>query len=136
MNKDKWTVICRHSSEGDMDFHAVTLALQTEKGCLVRVSSTLGTTAVAETMQLEPFASKWEAFRWNTIEIDGHDMVQILEALSAAASITDHPTVILARTVTGKGVSFMENDNAWHQKAPNDEEYRKALVELEMEVDA
>ncbi len=91
---------------------------------------------VVETMQMEPFASKWEAFRWNTIEIDGHDMVRILEAFSTAASITDKPTVILAKTVKGKGVSFMEHDNSWHQKAPNDEEYRKALAELGMEVDA
>ena len=91
---------------------------------------------VVETMDVEPLAAKWEAFRWNTIEIDGHDMSQIIEALSTAASVTDKPTVILAKTVKGKGVSFMENDNTWHQKAPNDEEYTNALAELGVEIDS
>ena len=90
---------------------------------------------VVETMQMEPFAAKWAAFRWNVLEIDGHDMGQILDALAKAASVTDKPTVILAKTVKGKGVSFMENDNSWHQKAPNDEEYAAALAELGVEAD-
>jgi transketolase len=88
---------------------------------------------VVETLAMEPFADKWRAFRWNAIEIDGHDMGQILTALEGAAAETARPTVILARTVKGKGVSFMENDNVWHQKAPNDEQYRQALSELGLE---
>lgn len=88
---------------------------------------------VEETMKMDPLAAKWAAFGWNTVEIDGHDMAQILDSLAAAASTTDRPTVILARTVKGKGVSFMENNNEWHQKAPSDEEYRAALAELGLE---
>jgi len=88
---------------------------------------------VVETMHMEPFAAKWSAFGWNTIEIDGHDMRQILDGLAAAADYTRGPTVILARTGKGRGVSFMENNNDWHQKAPNDEEYRTALAELRLE---
>ncbi len=88
---------------------------------------------VVETMEMEPFADKWRAFRWNAVEIDGHDMGQILDALETASAATDKPTVILARTVKGKGISFMENNNAWHQKAPNDEEYRAGLAELGLE---
>lgn len=88
---------------------------------------------VVETMEMEPFADKWASFRWNVIEIDGHDMGAVLHALEQAAATTDKPTVILAKTVKGKGISFMENDNAWHQKAPNDDEYRAGLAELGLE---
>jgi transketolase len=78
-------------------------------------------------MPLEPLAAKWEAFGWEVIEIDGHDIRSILGALDRR---TDAPKLILAETVKGKGVSFMENVCDWHGRAPNDEELALALSEL------
>jgi len=75
--------------------------------------------------------AKWSAFGWNTIEIDGHDMEQIVSAVSEAQQSADRPTVILAKTVKGKGVSFMENDNSWHQHKLSQEQYDIAMKELE-----
>ena len=82
-------------------------------------------------MNLEPFKRKWQAFGWHTIDIDGHDFDQILSACKRAKKITGKPTVIIARTVKGKGVSFMENNVAFHGKAPTREEAERALKELE-----
>jgi transketolase len=85
---------------------------------------------VHEIMPLEPFADKWRAFNWAVIEIDGHNVRQILEAFDLAEKTHDRPTVILARTIKGKGVSFMENDARWHGLAPNEEQYALAVAEL------
>ncbi|MBD3259711.1 transketolase [Candidatus Woesearchaeota archaeon] len=83
-------------------------------------------------MNTEPIAEKFQAFNWNVIEIDGHDYKQIIAAFEAAQHRKNHkPTVIIARTIKGKGVSFMENKVEWHGKAPNDEELVIALKELE-----
>jgi transketolase len=81
-------------------------------------------------MNLEPFTRKWQAFGWHTIDIDGHDFDQILSACQRAEKIKDKPTVIIARTIKGKGVSFMENNVAFHGKAPTWEEAERALKEL------
>lgn len=81
-------------------------------------------------MSLEPLADKWRAFGWNVLEINGHDMRQILEACEKASQIKSKPTMIIAHTVKGKGVSFMEGAVAFHGKAPNPDEYRIALKEL------
>ncbi|RMF01793.1 MAG: transketolase [Chloroflexi bacterium] len=75
-------------------------------------------------------AAKWRAFGWNVIEIDGHNMQQIVEALETAPTIKGVPTIIIAATVKGKGVSFMENVPAWHGKAPNAEQTQIALAEI------
>ncbi len=72
---------------------------------------------------------KFEAFDWNAVEIDGHDEQQIFDAIQTAKQ-SDRPFVIIANTIKGKGVSFMENQAGWHGKAPNDEELQKALEEL------
>lgn len=77
-------------------------------------------------------AAKWAAFGWHVVEIDGHDMAQVLTALDAAtangrASTEGVPTVILAHTVKGKGVPYMEGDNSWHKRVPTDEEHRIAM---------
>lgn len=85
---------------------------------------------VAATMPLEPLVAKWNSFGWHTIEIDGHNGRQILPALDLAACLSGKPTVILARTVKGKGVSFMENDNSWHQRTLSREQYDQAVREL------
>jgi len=74
---------------------------------------------------------KFRAFGWNVVEIDGHDMDRILDALSQASACRDQPTCIVAHTVKGKGVSFMEHNNAWHKGTPSPEQYRLALRELE-----
>lgn len=83
---------------------------------------------------LGELAPKFAGFNWNTIEIDGHDYDQIQSALSKAdalAETTDRPTVIIANTVKGKGVSFMENQAGWHGKAPNKEQWEAARAELD-----
>ena len=82
-------------------------------------------------MNLEPFSRKWQAFGWHTIDIDGHHFEQILSACRRAEKTKDKPTVIIAHTVKGKGVSFMENNVAFHGKAPSKEEAERALKELE-----
>jgi transketolase len=85
---------------------------------------------VRNVMDLEPLADKWRAFRWNAIEIDGHDVGAVLEAFAHARATEDRPTVIVAHTVKGKGVSFMEDTHAWHGKAPSAEDLSRALAEL------
>lgn len=85
---------------------------------------------VDDLMPIEPVADKWRAFGWNLLEIDGHQMDAIVEALEAAKSHKGSPTMIIAHTVKGKGVSFMENVCEWHGKAPGEEEADKALNEI------
>ncbi len=79
---------------------------------------------------LEPFPDKWRAFNWNVIECDGHNYDALIKAFKEAEQYKGQPTVIIAHTVKGKGVSFMENNVDFHGKAPNDEEIAQALKEL------
>lgn len=88
----------------------------------------LGT--VKEVLDLEPFAPKWRAFGWAVQEIDGHDVKQIERILAAVPCEPDKPTCIIAHTVKGKGVSFMENKLLWHYRAPDNDEMARALAEL------
>lgn len=90
--------------------------------------------SVHEIMPLEPLAEKWRAFGWSVIEINGHAMRQVLDALDLAEEIHSQPTVIIAHTTKGKGVSFMENDSRWHGNVPNEAQYRQAIAELQQEV--
>ena len=85
------------------------------------------------TIRLEPFAEKWRAFGWRAIEVDGHDIAALTEAMEQAKAAlgSGKPTVIIADTVKGKGVSFMENNILWHYRSPQGEEYEAALKELE-----
>lgn len=85
---------------------------------------------VKDVMNIEPLAPKYAAFGWNVLEVDGHDMDALLGAFDAAAAHNGNPTVIIANTVKGKGVSFMENQAAWHGTAPNREQFEKAMAEL------
>ena len=79
-----------------------------------------------------PIADKFRAFKFHVIELaDGNDMGQIRAAFSAAREVTGQPVCIVAETVKGKGVSFMENEVDWHGKGPNDGQYEQALAELE-----
>ncbi len=82
-------------------------------------------------MNTEPLADKWRSFGWHVIEVDGHDLAKVLAALEAAGRVTGQPTAIVARTVKGKGVSFMENNVDFHGKPPTPEQARQALKELE-----
>jgi transketolase len=82
-------------------------------------------------MNLEPLVAKWQAFGWNTIEINGHKMPEILSAYREAASAKGKPSIIIAHTIKGKGVSFMENVVDFHGRAPSKEETEKAIKELE-----
>ncbi len=85
---------------------------------------------VREVMNIDPIAEKYAAFNWNVLDIDGHDMEQILDAFERARATSGRPTVIIAHTIKGKGVSFMENQAGWHGVAPNREQFEKAMVDL------
>jgi transketolase len=86
---------------------------------------------VADVLTLEPFQTKWEAFGWNAVRIDGHDHDQLIAALSAKNAGTGRPCCILADTVKGKGVPFMENDLLWHYRAPDAGEFARASAALD-----
>jgi len=86
--------------------------------------------AVDEVMPIDPVADKWQAFGWNVVEIDGHNMEQVVKALEGAKTFKGTPTMIIANTVKGKGVSFMENVCEWHGKAPAQDEADQALEEI------
>ena len=85
----------------------------------------------ADVMPTEPLDKKFEAFGWHVIQSDGHDYGAIEKAYAEAATVKGKPTMILAKTTKGKGVSFMEDQAGWHGKAPNDEQYAQAKSELE-----
>ena len=77
----------------------------------------------------EPFASKFESFGWNVLDVNGHDFDQLRNAFNQAKQTVEKPTIIIAHTIKGKGVSFMENNYAWHGAAPNQEQYKQAMKE-------
>ncbi len=85
---------------------------------------------VRDIKNIEPLLEKWRAFGWHAIEIDGHDITQVLRAYAEARTVTGRPTVIIARTVKGKGVSFMELKAEWHGVAPKRDQLEQALLEL------
>lgn len=89
------------------------------------------TGASADVMPTEPIAAKWEAFGWHVQEIHGHNIAEILNALDRADEIHARPSIIIARTTKGKGVSFMEYDHRWHGMPPNQQQFEQALAELE-----
>jgi len=86
---------------------------------------------VKDTVALEPFKQKWESFNWNVVEVDGHDHKEIHTSLKFESNNINRPTVLIAHTIKGKGVSFMENTVLWHYRCPKGKEYEDALKELE-----
>ena len=85
-----------------------------------------------DTLSLEPFAEKWKAFGWNVVEVDGHNHEEILNACKAKSKVENKPLCIIASTIKGKGVSFMENNILWHYRSPQGSEYEAAMAELEL----
>jgi transketolase len=81
-------------------------------------------------MPLEPLRAKYEAFNWHVIEVDGHSFESIISAVAEAQAIYEKPTLVIAHTIPGRGVSFMERDYTWHGKPPKPDEARRALAEL------
>lgn len=85
---------------------------------------------VHEVMPIQPIVEKWRSFGWYVVEINGHNMKQVLDTLELTDNVHDQPKIIVAHTTKGKGISYMEGDSQWHGRAPNIEEYEKALKEL------
>jgi len=81
-----------------------------------------------------PIDEKWKAFGWNVLTADGHNISELRKALNEATNLKGKPTIIIANTIKGKGVSFMENDTRWHHKVPSDDEYKIAVKELETKI--
>jgi transketolase len=91
-------------------------------------------TGTEATNALEPLADKWRAFGWDVVGVDGHDHKALLQVFDAACAPRDRPLCIIADTVKGKGVSFMENQAGWHHGVPNAEQFAQAIAELEAEM--
>jgi transketolase len=136
LDEARWRVYCG-MSDGEIDegqtWEAIMLAGKEKLHNLVAIvdRNNIQIDGFTENiMPLEPLAQKWEAFNWHVIEIDGHNIRQFIDATEEAKAIYEKPTVILAHTIPGKGVSFMENKFEWHGKPPNADEAQKALAEL------
>lgn len=87
--------------------------------------------AITEVMSSYPIDLKFESFGFNVINVDGHNIEQLIDAFNTAKTVKGKPTAIIAKTIKGKGVSFMENQVGWHGKAPNEEQYKQAMQELQ-----
>lgn len=136
LNNAKWRVFCL-TSDGEHDegntWEAAMFAGKYKINNLVALMdrNNIQIDGFTENiMPLEPLKDKYEAFGWHVIEIDGHNMQQIIDAYEEAKTIFEKPTMILAHTIPGKGVSFMQNRFEWHGKPPNKEEAAQALKEL------
>ena len=135
IKKDSYIYCMTSDGEHDEGNHweAVNFAAKYKLSNLIQIVDKNGIQiegTVEEIMPLGNLKEKYEASDWNVFEIDGHDFNQIFDSINKAKNVKDKPSVILARTVFGKGVSFMEGNPDWHAKAPNEEEYKKAMEEL------
>lgn len=136
MDKSKWRVICLLSDgehqEGNL-WEGIMLA---GKYKLYNLTALVDRNNIQidgfteKVMPLEPLKEKYQAFGWHVLEIDGHNMLEVISAFEEAEVIFEKPTVIIAHTIPGKGVDFMENNFSWHGKTPDKEESKKALKEL------
>lgn len=137
LDKKSWRVYCL-MSDGEMEEGQIWEAAMTashynlDNLCgIVDVNGLQVDGSTEQVKGLGPLRTKWLSFGWEVINIDGHNPVEILEAFSQAKKFSGKPVMILAKTVKGRGVSFMENQAEWHSKAPNKEELAKALKELQ-----
>lgn len=136
MDKKKWRVICI-MSDGELDEGNTWESLMfVGKNKLSNVTAVIDRNNIqidgktSDIMPLEPLRKKLEAFNWHVIEINGHDFAEISAAFENAKTYKDKPTIIIAKTTPGKGVSFMENNYLWHGKPPTLDEAKKASQEL------
>jgi transketolase len=88
--------------------------------------------AVSDVMEISPVADKWNSFGWKVKEINGHDFKQIIEGINWAKEYAKGPTILIANTIKGKGVSFMQNACEWHGGLPTEDEYNRAIKELKL----
>jgi transketolase len=136
--KEKHRVFCMmgdgETCEGEV-WEAANTAGSYKLGNLIGIvdrNKQLMTSFDGDYMNLEPYADKWRAFNWNVVELDGHDMAQIVEALDNLPPVTSQkPTVLIASTVKGKGVKFMEHDIGWHAGALSKADMDKAMADVE-----
>lgn len=137
LNKDGFRVYCLlgdgEIEEGEIWEAAMTSAhYKLDNLCVIVDNNNLQIDGeIGKVMSPYPIDEKFASFGFEVFTIDGHNFKDILEAFNKAKSIKGKPTAIIAKTIKGKGVSFMENEAGWHGKAPNDEEYERALKELE-----
>jgi transketolase len=87
--------------------------------------------SVHEVLELEPFKAKWEAFSWSVVQIDGHDHEQLITALAKNPAAIGRPYCVIADTVKGKGIPFMENELLWHYRSPDADEFSRAVAALD-----
>lgn len=128
-----WVVMSDGECEEGSTWEAALFAAQHRLGNLTAIIDRNGIQGMGSTesiLGLEPFAEKWRAFGWRVIEVDGHDLGALAEATRPGASTEGQPTVVIAKTTKGKGVSFMEANNDWHYRSANPDELTIALVEL------
>lgn len=137
MDKKKWRVYCM-MSDGEHDAgNTWEAAMFAGKNNLYNLTAIMDRNNIQidgyteEIMPLEPLKAKYEAFNWSVIEIDGHNICEVVDACRRAEATYENPTMIIAHTIPGKGVSYMERDFEWHGKTPKPgEEARKALADL------
>lgn len=140
IDRAKWRVICLMSDGEQDEGNTWEAAMFAGKYKINNLTALMDRNNIQidgfteEVMPLEPLKDKYEAFGWHVLEIDGHNMQQIIDAFSEAKNIFEKPTLILAHTTPGKGVSFMENKYEWHGKPPNKDEAKLALEQLKASI--
>lgn len=136
LNQARWRVICLMSDGEQEEGNTWEAAMFAGKYKINNLTALIDRNNIQidgfteDIMPLENLKAKYEAFNWHVIEIDGHNFEEIISAFNQAKAIFEEPTVIIAHTIPGKGVSFMENKFEWHGKPPNKEEAQIALEEL------
>lgn len=136
LDRASWRVICLLSDGEQQEGQTWEALMFAGKGKLNNLTAIVDRNNIQvdgyteEVMPLEPLKQKYEVFGWYVLEINGHDFAEIIQAFAQARSMWDKPTVIIAHTIPGKGVSFMENLPKWHGRASNEQEMRVALKEL------
>ena len=93
------------------------------------------TGSTEDVMNIEPLADKWRSFGWHVIEIDGNNIDELVNVFETIPTVNDKPTMVIANTIKGKGISFSENQAGWHHRVPNKEEYEQAILELEKQLE-
>ncbi|MDO8469744.1 MAG: transketolase [bacterium] len=136
MNREKHRVYCLMSDAEHQEGNTWEAAMFAGKERLSNLTAIIDRNNIQidgfteEVMPLEPLRAKYEAFNWHVVEVDGHNIRAIVDAVHEAVAIYERPTVIIAHTIPGKGVRFMENDYTWHGKPPGKEEAKAAVRDI------